>query len=72
MALGRHRGENHKQGDGNVIRKLIEGGPTYQPFDAANCKHRMFVELAGRKVCNDGCAKDLGPVVNPPIDLTGL
>jgi len=30
-------------------------------FDHDKCTHSSEVVLAGRKICNSGCGKDLGP-----------
>lgn len=62
MAIGRHRGGNQDHGNGEDIRRSLGELPTYEPFDAGNCRHRKIAELSGRRVCNDGCGKDLGPV----------
>jgi hypothetical protein len=30
-------------------------------FDHDKCQHRTEVVLAGRRVCTEGCGRDLGP-----------
>ena len=58
MAFGKHRGNPDPQ-DAKEVQELIKSLPVYEP---ETCKHRMIVELAGRRVCNDGCGADMGPV----------
>lgn len=35
--------------------------PKHEHYDPDACKHESVVILAGRRVCNSGCGKDLGP-----------
>lgn len=56
--LGRHAGKPDPE-DNKAYHEALRELPVYEP---ETCRHRTIVELAGRRVCNDGCGKDMGPV----------
>lgn len=58
MAFGKHRG-NPDPADAKAYQEAVAALPVYTP---ETCKHRSIVELSGRRVCNDGCGADMGPV----------
>lgn len=41
--------------------KKNDGSEKHEDFDYTKCTHGSTVILAGRRVCNSGCGKDLGP-----------